>query len=159
VSTDNDQTPTQRPITVAVQVDVPFTTTTKLWGEDGPSGIEAELTVNVDRDHNPVLVLLRPPHPLSAAELDRVDWRRTLLAALYYEGRRKHLATADDGERPDNLVVATRRQRRRNLTDDDLDTVAEAYHEGGADEVARRFGVGVRQATRYIHRAREKGLL
>jgi hypothetical protein len=163
MSTTKDQTARPRAVTVAVEVDVPFTTTTTVAfrGEDKPSSYTVELTVDLGTNGDPVLLGFAASRALSAEELQRIDWRRTLVYALYSEGRRRHLLTTaseDDGP-VDNLVVATKRRRRRSFTDADLDKVVEAYEAGGAEEVAQRFTVGLRQASRYVGRAREKGLL
>jgi hypothetical protein len=173
MSTDTDGTGRRVTVSVGIEMTVPVKTySTVLWRETVyPEALEdtigVELTIDVDDDGRPTLVAAtRFSRPLSVDELNRVDWRRTVIDAYYNEALRNWNPAADVDERYasfEGLVEQANKarttRRRRGLTANEMQTVVEAYQHGKADEVARRLGVGLRQATRYIGRAREKGLL
>ena len=63
-------------------------------------------------------------------------------------------------QRWSDIDTSEKRTRRRNgLTYAQKQEVADAYREGGAELVAERLNVGVRQAHRYIDQARQDDLL
>jgi hypothetical protein len=60
------------------------------------------------------------------------------------------------------VVRSARKEVRRKMTDDHLQTVADTYQAAGSartEAVARAFAVSYRTAQRYIEKAREAGLI
>lgn len=110
--------------------------------------------------------------PMSPTALLRVDWVRAAHDALLIRAMKEATTTMaatglDERARAtvmDDLIRAVPPGRPsvrtyNRLRFEDYEAVAEAWRSGGPQEVRRRFHVSVRQANRYVAKAKEWGLL
>ena len=156
-------------VAVTVDVSVPrrFTVATD-WvdtrGYDSKGQVEGD--IEFDDDGRRYVHTFRFVPRIDEADLDRVDWTGTIAKLVHMqaavqlfdvEGYRGE----DGGARFDRLERSLSRslQRRRGLTDAELETIAAAYRKGGTQLVGDQLHVGYRQASRYVAKARTAGLL
>jgi hypothetical protein len=130
----------------------------------------------VDDDGTPIMESFHVDGPLTLAEAGEINlgrWFELLVAsrraseraaekygfesveAMFGSGVRPAIPIEDD----DQKYAREFRRQRRPQTEALFAQVAELYREGGAANVAAEIGVSDRQASRYIKRARERGLL
>ena len=94
---------------------------------------------------------------LVSVEGDDID----LSALVPLDRKARHLvAHTDDGELlPPQVSAPARKPSKTQYTPEFLAEVAEAYAQGSVQGVQHKFDVGRRQASRYIARARDSGLI